>query len=164
LIQTGKNYVYGTAAEKLEYNVYEENKVLKAKKQAKSSSKVKLRAVCFVLVIFASCLVLMYRFALITELNYNINKLEKEYNLIRNENSRLKLAIEKDMDLNKVKKIAEERLGMQKPDKYQMVYINVPKNDYTKVAESYKHTKDKANDNMFAVLLDKVSKFTRLLY
>lgn len=164
MIQTGKNYVYGTAAEKLEYNVYEENKVLKAKKQAKSNNKIKLKAVCFVLVIFASCLVLMYRYALITELNYNISKLEKEYNEIRNQNSRLKLAIEKDMDLNKVREIAEKRLGMQKPDRYQMVYINVPKNDCTKVAESYKHSKDKANNNMFAVLLDKVGKFTRLLY
>lgn len=164
MIQTDKNYVYGSTAQKLEYDVYEENKLLKAKKQFKSNSKIKRKAVLIVMVIFAACLVIMYRYALITEMNYNIAKMEKSYNELRNENSRLKLSIEKDMDLERVRKIAVEKLEMQEPDRYQVVHIYVPKNDFTIVAEDYKNGIQNTSDNMFAVLLDKVSKFIRLLY
>ena len=163
MIQTGGNYVYGTAAEKLEYNVYEENKVLKAKKKARSDGKTKLKVVCVILFMFSCCLVLMYRYALITELNYSVNKLDKVYNELRNDNSRLRMAIDNANDLENIRKVAEERLGMQKPDRYQIVYINVPKSDFTLVADTYKNTLD--NDgNMLAVLRERVGRLIRLLY
>jgi cell division protein FtsL len=164
LIQTDESYVYGSTAQKLEYNVYEENELLKAKKRFKSNSKIKRKAVLIVAVIFAACIVIMYRYALITEMNYNISNMEKTYNELRNENSRLKISIEKDMDLERVRKIAAEKLEMQEPDRYQVVHIYVPKNDFTTVAEDYRKDKQNTSDNMFAVLLDKVSKFIRLFY
>lgn len=162
MIQVERNYVNGTAAKKLEYDVYEENKVLKAKKKAKSDNKAKLKTTGYVMIIFALGFVLMYRYALITEVNYNLNRLERQYTEIRNENSRLKVAIETETDLAKVKELAQQRLGMQEPDMFQIVYVNIPKSDYTAVAESY-HNMDKSSKSMFAMLLNKVGKFARLL-
>lgn len=163
MIQKSGDYVHGTSAEKLEYNIYEENRVLKSKKVSRSYLKAKVKAVILILVLFAACFAVVVRYAQITEINYDINKAVKTYNSIRNENARLLVEIKKETDLTKIKEIAETRLEMQKPDKYQIVYVNVPKGDYTIVAENYDQS-SKTNDNFFAVLFDKVNKLISLLY
>lgn len=133
MIQEGYEYVEGSAARQLSYDVYEQNSVLKAKKQYKNNRKTKLKLVLSVLAVLFAALAVMYRFALITQLSYNINQNEITYNDLRNKNSLLKVQIEAQTDLTEIKEIAETRLGMQKPDKSQVVYIKVPRNDYTVV-------------------------------
>lgn len=157
-----KGYVYGTAAEKLDYQVPEENKVPEVKKNDKKSSRIKFKLLLNVFAVFAICFIIIFRYALITELNYKINKSNISYNEIKNENSRIKVELEKDMDLHKVKEVAESRLGMQKPDKFQIVYVNVPKSDFTIVSDSAKDEKFKGN--VFMGILNKIGEFTRLLY
>lgn len=162
MIQKGDNYIDGSAARKLEYNVYEENKVLKAKKKQRSYALAKFKTILMVLVLFAGCFLIIFRYALLTELNYNLEKATKQYNTIKSENDRLKVDINKEMDLDKIKEIAVTRLGMQKPDKYQIVYVNVQKNDFTEVADAYKGNSN-SNTNTLASFLDKVGKFAQLL-
>ncbi|HHV98115.1 MAG TPA: cell division protein FtsL [Clostridiaceae bacterium] len=164
MIQKGSNYVYGTAAEKIEYDVYEHNQVLKEKKIRRNNAKIKWKAVFGILVVFSLCLVLMYRYALITEMSLTAIRSEKEYNEIKNKNSRLRVEIEKQTDINTIMKIAEEKLNMQKPEKNQIVYIYVPKNDYTVVSEDYENKEETLNKGMLAALLDKVDKFASILY
>lgn len=164
MLETGKTpYVQGTAAEKIEYNVYEENEVLKAKKQQKSNNKSKVKIVFTVLIAFACCLTLIFRYAQITEMNYKLLKINKQYNEIRNENSRLKVEIEKKLDLQTIKANAETRLGMQKPDRHQVVRVSIPKTDFTQVADEYKNI-NSGNKTAFSKVLDKLSKITGLLY
>jgi cell division protein FtsL len=143
LKQKGYEYVQGSAARQLEqtrqieqYDVYEKNSVLKAKKQYKSNRKVKLKLVFSILAVLITALAVMYRFALITQLSYNINQNQITYNNLRNENSVLKVQVETQTDLTEIKEIAETRLGMQKPDKSQVIYIKVPRNDYTVVMKA----------------------------
>lgn len=165
MLQKSKTYVYGNTAKKIEYNVYEENRVLKEKKRYKSQRKVRLKAIGVILLLFVACMTVMYRYALITELNYSYSKMEEQYNELRRKNSILEVDIEKQTDLSKIREIAEERLNMQKPDRSQMVFVRVPKTDYTIVAEPYKSIdRTKTDKNMFAILLDKVSKFAKMLY
>lgn len=156
MVQDKNKYVHGTAAEKLQYDVYEQNNVLKSKKKYRSNIRVKIKMTFTILAIFTSCLLLMYRYAIVTELNYNISKSDKIYNEIRNDNSRLKVQIEKEMDLAKIKEVAEKKFSMQKPDRSQMVYLNIPKQDFTVVAGSKKNIRDV---NMFETILNKVNKF-----
>jgi len=131
LNQKGYEYVYGSAARQLEYDVYEENQVLRAKKTYRSHRKIKLRMVMAILAVFAAGLAVMCRYAIITKVSYQINQKQKAYEQIRNENSLLRVQIETKTDLNEIKEVAENRLGMQMPDKSQIVYIKVPRNDYT---------------------------------
>jgi cell division protein FtsL len=163
LLQAGKNYVEGTAAVKLEYDVYSENKVLSKKKEYKANKKIKLRTVCLMLTVFAMGLLLMYRYALITEINYKVSSVESDYNKLRNENSRMKVQIEEQSDLSEIKEVAENKLGMQKPDKYQVVFLNVPKSDFTVVNDVY-ISNMKSEKGMFALLADKVSRAVKFLY
>lgn len=164
MIKEGSNYIYGTAAEKIEYDVYEQNEVLKAKKRTRYNNKAKWRVVFAVLMTFGLCFALMYRYAFITEMNLTAAKLDKDYNKIRNENSILRVEVEKQTDLNKIREAAEKKLDMHKPDKHQIVYIYVPKSDFTVVSEGYENIEDIRNKGMLAVLFDRVHKFTRILY
>ena len=164
MLETRKTpYVQGTAAEKIEYNVYEKNKVLKTKKQQKSNNKAKIKIVFWVLLVFACGLTLIFRYAQITEMNYKLLKTNNQFNEIRNENSRLKVEIEKKLDLQTIKETAESKLGMQKPDRYQVIRVSVPKTDFTQVADEYKDVKS-VNITAFSKLMEKVSKITELLY
>jgi cell division protein FtsL len=160
LIQKDYEYVHGSAARQLEYDVYEENQVLKAKKRYKSHRKIKLRMVVAIIAVFAAGLVVMCRFAIITKLSYDLNRLEKDYERIRNENSLLKVQIETKTDLNEIKEAAEKRLGMQMPDKSQIIYIKVPRNDYTVVMTGKTQTTDE--ESLAAVLVDKASGLIKL--
>lgn len=160
MTQNQKNYIYGTSPKKIEYDVYEENKVLKSKKKAKSHRKIKIKSVGCILVVFFMFLAVITRYAQITELNYQLNKTNKQYVTLKNENSRLKAEIDNQTDLNKIRELAESRIGMHKPDKYQIVYIKVPKNDFTKVI---KDTNSQGSSDLLAMVTDKISELTRLL-
>lgn len=160
MIQKDYGYVHGSAARQLEYDVYEENKVLKEKRRYKKNRKIKLRMVAAIIAVFAAGLVVMCRFAIITKLSYDLNKLQKDYDQIRNENSMLKVQIESNTDLNRVKEVAEQKLGMQMPDKSQIIYIKVPRNDYTVVMSQKTQTGE--DENLLAVLADKATGLVKL--
>ena len=165
MIQKSKTYVYGSTAEKLAYDVYQENTVLKHKKKQKTNFKSKFKAIVLVLLIFSACLTITYRYALITELNYNYSTMEARYNKLRNENSSLQVAIEKETDLTKIKQIAEEKLNMHSPDKFQIVYMRVPRTDVTIIADEYEGFGEiNTHNTFFAALIDKVDKFIKILY
>ena len=154
-------YIYGSAAPQLdpqreyqrEYKrepqrEYEDQQIKKPKinKKAKVQTvpDVNLKAVILcVALAFIVCFVLLYRYAYITESTYKLNDIKKEYDSIRNTNYKLTVEIEENTDLNKIKEIAENDLGMHKPDKYQIVSVEVPKVSYTIVDSNIKFENEK---------------------
>ncbi len=163
MIKTDKNYIQGTAARKLEYDVYEENKVLSNKKKQRVNNKLKVKVVFAFMVAFALSGFVMYRYALITDLNYKINTKMNALTEIKNENTRLTVKIESELDLQKIQRFAEENLGMQKPDKSQCTFVKIPRSDFT-TASNNNGGRAKDSDNIFAALLSKVDKLTEFLY
>ena len=103
----------------------------------------------------------MYRYAVITQLSYDIDQKEKVYNELRNENSILKVLIETKTDLAEIKEFAETHLSMQKPDKSQIVHIKVPRNDYTLVMNADYET-EPDDGNILMIFLNKVAGLIRL--
>lgn len=123
----------GTAVRKTQtrYDVYRENEILRQKKKNKVNSKLKLSIFARLAVFFVCAMILMYRFAAITELNYKIGSMNRKIENLRNENARMAIDIEKSADLNYVEEIAVTKLGMQRPLKNQIVYVNIEKKDIT---------------------------------
>lgn len=80
---------------------------------------------------FVLSLGLICTYALNTQKRDRINKLNTELKQIIENNDYLQTELAKNLDLSTVEKIATTRLGMQKPDTHQIVYINVPKQSYT---------------------------------
>lgn len=156
MIEKDYEYIHGSTAKKLNYDVYEENKVLKAKRQYKNNRKAKFKLVVTILAVLLAGLTVVYRYALITQMSYSINQTEKQYYSLRNENSKLRVQLEQDTDLTSIKQLAETKLGMQKPDKSQIVYISVHKNDHTVVINT-KEEDAEADANIFTAFISKAA-------
>lgn len=154
MIQEDYDYIQGSAARQLEYDVYENNTVLRAKKRYRNNRKVKFRLVMSILAVLTAGLVVMYRFAAITKISYSIDQKQNQYAELKNENSLLKVQIETETSLTDIKETAELKLNMQTPDKSQIVYIKVPRNDYTVVVNG----QDKAGGgNIIAFFIKKAA-------
>jgi len=149
---SNNRYVYGSAAEKIRhdrnivpnssnasnsryYDPYEQNAVLKSKKAARINARIKKRIIVNIFLIFGMCAVIMARYAQISQMNYDNYNLSKEYTALQNENTQLSLEIEKAMSLQSIREIAVKKLNMHTPDKSQIVYISVPKQDVIVLAE-----------------------------
>jgi cell division protein FtsB len=85
------------------------------------------------LLIFFGSMMLALSFALITELEHQINAVRAEISTQRDDNLALRSGITQKYTLDEVKEIAEGRLGMFKPDRSQIIEIYVPKESYTEL-------------------------------
>ncbi|HEX2925189.1 MAG TPA: cell division protein FtsL [Ruminiclostridium sp.] len=128
---TENEYVHGSLAEKVNYDPYEENAILKSKRIARNNSRAKVKIVFNIILIFGMFIIVMMRYAQISQLSYDSNILKNQYTKLQSENQLLKIDIENAMDLKNIRQIAETKLDMHKPDKTQIVYVSVPKKDVT---------------------------------
>ncbi len=131
-----QSYVYGTAVRELEPDLYEKKAV--SKNKVKINNKNKRKIVFHVVFCCALALVMMYRYCLLTEMNYGVSKKYNEYEKLRNKNISLKVEIEKEQNLLKIKEVAQNKLNMRVAQKDQVVYVKVPTNDFVKYADSDK--------------------------
>lgn len=154
----------GNAARKIEYDVYKENVVLKQKRKFRTHGRITARVLAVVFLVFMMGFTIMYRYALLTEMNYDIEQLNRKYTEMKNDNSMLKVKIGEQTVLEKVGEVAGNKLGMTVPVNSQMVQVRVPGEDYTKVSEEYTDREPSTLEGVFAVLIDKVSRISKLLY
>lgn len=105
-----------------------------SKTQAKRSLKVQVKVVVYIALIFASLLVISYRNSQINE-KFNSNAaLKTKLASIEKENEQLKVNLENSLNLSNIEKTAKEKLGMQKLDSTQKVYVSLDKKDYVEPA------------------------------
>ena len=140
-------YQYGTSPRKLEpdyepqKNPYAKKKssTLKQKnnkKQEKPKRQLKshVKVVMYIVSIFTILFAISYRNSLINE-SFNTNeKLKSTLLAMKKENEQLQVNIENSLNLSNIEKIAREKLGMQKLDNSQKVYVSLPKKDYVEPA------------------------------
>jgi len=102
----------------------------------KVRNKVRRKYVLMIIIAFLFAVALIYRYSLVIEINDTIVRERQTLSKLENDNSALLKQINVEIDLEKVRLLAESKLGMQKPDKDQIVYIKVPKRDHALVAVS----------------------------
>jgi len=126
----------GTSAYKLEeYDSYTK-KVSQADANRKAQKRAEQIVLCRiavigVMVMFIACSALVYVNVMTLRASTKINELEKELNLVIDENKQKEIEINKNLDMKVIEKKAVEKLGMQKPDNSQIVYINVKKGTHS---------------------------------
>ena len=104
------------------------------------------------MVIFASLFVISYRNSLINE-SFNENEqLKTNLASLEKENEQLKVNLENSLNLTNIEKLAEEKLGMQKLDNSQKVYVSLDKKDYVEPASEKVVIED--NENWFTKILN----------
>lgn len=104
------------------------------KKNVKHALKPKIKVALYMAVGFAILFTISYRNSLITERFNQKEKLKEDVAAVQKENEQLKVNIESSLNLNNVEQQAKEKLGMQKLDNSQKIYINLPKKDYIESA------------------------------
>jgi cell division protein FtsL len=135
-------YEYGSTAPKIKYDEYQDNTFLKNKRKKISYRKIKTKMFLLTLMVFACGMMIMYRYAMITDMNYQIDAARSKYNRMENDNIFVRMKIQNELDLSKLREVAENRLGMHEPRGDQMVMVNVPREDYIEtLGEKHQHTK-----------------------
>lgn len=118
--------------------VRKEEKVLEHKKQNKAKAKAKRvklqKTVSICAVMLALCAGFMIsRNVSVYESRNEVEKLQKELNKLKEYSSQKAFELEKSIDLDLVEETAVNKLNMTRPEKYQMVYVNIKQDDVTEV-------------------------------
>jgi len=97
--------------------------------------KFKLSMVVKVLVVFAIGMLVMFRYAQITQMGYSIAALNIQYERLQNENNDLRNSITLNTNLNEIRQRAERDHNLQQPCPSQIVYIDITAIDRTVILE-----------------------------
>ena len=114
------------------------------KPEAKKKNKYDYKPVVYIMLAFAMLFTISYRYSLINEEYNEKESIKSQVSAVQKENEQLKVSIENSLNLNSVAKEAEDKLGMQKLDNNQKIYLNLQKKDYVEPASE----EVVINDNM----------------
>jgi cell division protein FtsL len=117
--------------------------------------RVRRKYVLMIIVSFVFAVALIYRYSLVIEINDRIMRENAKLSQLENENNLARKQIGLETDLEKIRILAESRLGMQKPDKDQIVYIKVPRRDHALVAVSAQQAEPDIS-NPFAFIFEQL--------
>ena len=158
-------YQYETSPRKLEPDYKTEKKrqnirvVRDLPKQEVKISKEQKRkhrkATLLVLAIFSFLLTISYRNTQINEKFNEMQNLKTELASLQKENEQLQVTIENSLNFSNIEKQAKEKLGMQKLNNKQTVYVSLPKKDYIEPATEKVEISDN-NKNWFEKFVDKI--------
>ncbi len=101
--------------------------IKKRKPIRKKRVGIRRRALIRVCVILAIGILVISRFAVISEHNFRIRAMEKELAELHKENERLQLQRARVMDINRLEHYALHQLGMIYPDSRDIIYVAVEK-------------------------------------
>lgn len=125
-------YESGSTAKKVAPQKQVNNrKTGKNKIRTKARKKQNASMVTFILCGFAMAMLITYRFNVISEKNLKVQTLKKELTGVESSLLTSQIEVEQNTDLNKIEAYAKQKLGMQKPDKNQTIYVDTSKTGST---------------------------------
>ncbi|MBQ4629522.1 MAG: hypothetical protein IJB70_00830 [Clostridia bacterium] len=134
----------GTSAYKIEeyYDYTSDNN--KKEKEEKKIEQVKTKvinhkkAIAVISLIFVIGIAFLYANAVLIQTSSQNDELKEELEDIKGKNTQTSFEITSEIDLKAVEDKAINEFGMQQPENYQNVYVDVVQSDYT---QTYNHTK-----------------------
>jgi len=147
-MSAARKYLYDLSLpEKKTIQKEEKFKLIKNTNKNNISKTNKATLVMATLIIFAMFMVITYRYNVISEKNLQVQKLKEDLVIAKSELATSEIALEQVMDVNYVESYAKQQLGMQKPEKSQLIYVNMDSEDTVNKLSS---------SNMFNELAQKV--------
>lgn len=134
-------YYDGTSAYKIEeyYNYtdkYDKKNDIEKEHKSKIAFKINKKKIAALLIgVFAVAIGFLYANAVLIESATEVSELTDKLQNAKDTNTQLSFDITSGVNLSDVKKKAETKFGMQRPEDYQNVYVNVVQNDYAEVSE-----------------------------
>lgn len=121
-------YAYDLGLEKKkksEVQKLPELKLLKTNKKKLDNKKFKSSLITSMLFIFTMFMLISCRCNIISEKNLEVQELEKTLILAKSELATSEIKLDKAINMSKIEIYSKGQLGMQKPGKNQMVYLDV---------------------------------------
>ncbi len=106
-------------------------KVVKRNREQMLSRSKNIRRICAIVAIALSAGFMISKFVSVNETNQEIASLQKQLTALEASTSQMVFDMEQSVDLAEIEKEATTRLGMQRPEKYQTIYVNVRQDDMT---------------------------------
>lgn len=127
-------------------------KVIKSRENKKHNQKAKVKnnklsLVLTVTALFSMLIVVSLRYNVISEKNLELQRLQIEETNVNSALAVTEVEVEKTIDKDTVESYAKQQLGMQKPEKSQMIYIN---SEYETKVENVE------NNNIIQNVIDKL--------
>lgn len=114
------------------------------------TNKNKATLVLTTLAIFTMFMVITYRYNVISEKNLHVQELKEDLVVAKSELATTQIAMEEIMNEAEVESYAKQQLGMQKPEKSQLIYVNM---------ESKESVQRISANNVITSLIQKVKGF-----
>ena len=92
-----------------------------------------IRRICATVLIAVSAGFMISEFVAVNEAEQEIAVLQKQLTELESATSQMVFDMEQSVDLAEIEKIATTKLGMQRPEKYQTIYVNVKQDDMTEM-------------------------------
>lgn len=130
---------YGNLAYELDhYSDYKKKaevpqKQVQTRAPAEHKAKLNLQLIFMILLVSLSAYFMISKFVMISETEQEIKSLEKQLSNLEAYTSQKTFELEQSVDLTTVEEIATTKLKMQRPEKYQTVYVNIRQDDVTEV-------------------------------
>lgn len=115
--------------------------------KAKKAPRSKLSLIASLAIMFTMAIVISYRYNIISEKNLAVQRLQKEKIKTDSLYATTEIAVDQIIDKGVVESYAKQQLGMQKPEKSQIVYIN---SEYETKVEAV------SNNNIFEKAIQKI--------
>ena len=122
---------YGNTA-RVQTKVQEHKQQSKAKAKAKKADMYKTISICAIMLSLCAGFMISRNVAVYESRNEVIT-LQKELNELKEYSSQKAFELEQSIDLDEIEKWARTERNMTKPEKYQIVYVNIKQDDITEV-------------------------------
>jgi len=155
MYQTTK-YVSGAVAPKRGYESHRPDLKVHQKEVLVQTKKISLPWIVTVIAVVLLVGLVMYRYNSMLQLDYKLTDEKKQYYAMVDQNTQMKVFIEKNLDLNHIKSKAIYELNMQKPGANQKVPVSVPVQDLSVATPAAESTPDSSIFSFFANTLKAV--------
>lgn len=127
--------IYGNLAYKYDYN---SGKTAKSKREREKTHKKNKKTdlsyggkIAMVLVVAFAAVFMIIQYVTVNETSSDLRAAVTEYNFQKSVTAQKSFELEQSVDLSKIEAEATSRLGMQRPEAHQIVYLDVKKSDIT---------------------------------
>ncbi len=117
---------------RVQKKVEEHKQQTKIKAKAKTAKLHKTVSICAIMIALCAGFMISRNVAVYESRN-EVEELQKELNQLKEYSSQKAFELDQNLDLELIEETAKKRLGMTRPEKYQIVYVNIKQDDVTEV-------------------------------
>lgn len=153
IVMNKNQYIQGSSVLAPVEETVKKRKVKKTTK--KNNKKEKIKIIKNILLIFVIGFVLIWRYAIIYNMQKNLGDIHHNIRTINKENENLKIHLVKYSSVENIEDSALSEIHMLKPDRGQIMYLKLDKDNFG-LDKKESEAKEKINEGVFAKIKEKL--------